>query len=232
MKKLVLFDIDGTILWTDGAGRRAIRQALIAEMGTAGPIDQGYRLDGKTDPQIVRELLTAAGHPEADSEEHLGRVCRRYLEFLAMELEARRHRTHLFPGIESLIAELERRGDAVVGLLTGNLAEGAALKLDAAGIDPGRFRVGAFGSDAAERVELPPIAVSRAAPLMGCLPSGDEVVIIGDTPADMTCGRSIGARAVGVATGHYSSGELVAAGAFAAFESAAEVAPVLDAIFA
>ena len=77
MRKLVLFDIDGTILWTDGAGRRAIREALIAEMGTAGPIDQGYRLDGKTDPQIVRELMTAAGHPDAESESHIQRVCRR-----------------------------------------------------------------------------------------------------------------------------------------------------------
>ena len=232
MKKLVLFDIDGTILWTDGAGRRAIRQALIAESGTAGPIDQGYRLDGKTDPQIVRELLTAAGHAEAASEEHIFRVCRRYVEFLADELAVSRDRTRIFPGIEPLLAELERRGDAVIGLLTGNLVEGAALKLDAAGLDPARFRVGAYGSDAAERAALPLIAARRAELLMGRAPGGDEVVIIGDTPADMTCGRSIGARAIGVATGYYSCADLRAAGAFAAFENLAELSTVLDAIFA
>src|SRR5688572_23431609 len=163
MRKLVLFDIDGTILWTDGAGRRAIREALVAEMGTAGPIET-YRLDGKTDPQIVRELMTMAGHPDAESEAHIGRVCRRYVEVLSAELTAGRHQTRLFPGVESLLFELERRGDVLIGLLTGNLAEGAALKLEAAGIDPTRFRVGAYGSDAAERSALPPIAARRAEP--------------------------------------------------------------------
>src|SRR2546427_10629397 len=68
--RLILFDIDGTLLWTNGAGRRAIHRALVDETGTAGPID-GYRFDGKTDPQIVRELLTLAGHPECDSEDRI-----------------------------------------------------------------------------------------------------------------------------------------------------------------
>jgi phosphoglycolate phosphatase-like HAD superfamily hydrolase len=231
MRKLVLFDIDGTILWTDGAGRRAIRDALIAEMGTAGPIDQGYRLDGKTDPQIVRELMTAAGHPHAESTDHIVKVCRRYVELLARELEMSRERTKLFPGIEALLEELDRRGDALVGLLTGNLAEGAALKLHAAGLDPSRFRVGAYGSDATARSDLPPIAVRRAQPLMGRIPHGQDVVIIGDTPADVTCGMSVSARAIGVATGHYSTDDLSAAGAFAAFSDLASLDTVIDAIY-
>jgi len=231
VRKLILFDIDGTILWTDGAGRRAIRAALVLEMGTAGPIDQGYRLDGKTDPQIVRELLTAAGHPDADNEARTLRVCGRYVEFLARELEVARERTRLFPGIDRLLNELERRGDALLGLLTGNVAEGAALKLRAAGVDPARFRIGAFGSDAAARASLPPIAARRAEPLMGRVPAGDEVVIIGDTPADVTCGSGIGARAIGVATGHYSREDLLAAGAYAAFPDLADLEPVLQAIF-
>jgi phosphoglycolate phosphatase-like HAD superfamily hydrolase len=229
MRKLVLFDIDGTILWTDGAGRRAIREALLHEMGTTGPIDT-YRLDGKTDPQIVRELLTAAGHPDADSPEHIRRVCRRYVELLAGELQAGRQRTRVFPGVEQLIGELEALGDVLVGLLTGNVAEGAALKLEAAGVDPLRFRVGAYGSDAAERSDLPPIAARRAQPLMGRVPGGAEVVIIGDTPADVTCGRAIGARAIGVGTGSYSRVDLVAAGAFAAFDDLSDIGPVLETI--
>ncbi|HWP35991.1 MAG TPA: HAD family hydrolase [Gemmatimonadales bacterium] len=231
MTKLVLFDIDGTLLWTDGAGRRAIRQALLDEMGTAGPID-GYRFDGKTDPQIVRELMTAAGHAHATSERHIERVCRRYVSLLAEELERHEGATRLCEGVPALLDRLESRRDAVLGLLTGNLAAGAALKLRAAGLDPARFRVGAFGSDSADRAALPPIAVDRARPLLGRLVSGDDVVIIGDTPADVSCGRSIHARAIGVATGSYSTQALRDAGAYSAFDSFADVAAVLEAIYA
>jgi phosphoglycolate phosphatase-like HAD superfamily hydrolase len=231
MTKLVLFDIDGTLLWTDGAGRRAIQRALLAESGTAGPIEH-YRFDGKTDPQIIRELLAAAGHPLANDARHHDGVCRRYLSLLAAELEASAGRSHLYPGVLDLLALLEQRPDAVVGLLTGNLAQGAALKLRAVGLDPARFRVGAYGSDAADRTRLPAIAVRRARDLgLGEL-QGSDVVIVGDTPADMTCGRSIGARAIGVATGYYGTAELLAAGAYAAFDSFADPRPVLDAVYA
>src|SRR5947207_1558625 len=82
--KLILFDIDGTILWTDGAGRRAIRRALLEELGTAGPID-AYRLDGKTDPQIVRELLELAGHPAASDERAIAAACDRYVALLTRD---------------------------------------------------------------------------------------------------------------------------------------------------
>lgn len=231
MRKLVLFDIDGTLLWTDGAGRRAIRRALLEEMGTTGPIE-GYRFDGKTDPQIIEELLTAAGHPDASHRERHELVCRRYVELLAAELERSPGRTKLYAGVEELLRRLEERGDALVGLLTGNLAAGAELKLRAAGLDPGRFRVGAFGSDAAERWRLPAIAVERAVPLMGRPVRGRDLVIVGDTPADMTCGRQLDARAIGVATGSFTVRELLEAGAFAAFESFADPEPVLSAIYA
>jgi phosphoglycolate phosphatase len=231
MTKLVLFDIDGTMLQTDGAGRRAIRRALLEEMGTAGPID-GYRFDGKTDPQIVRELMSAAGHAHATSERHVELVCRRYVSLLAEELERHAGATRLYDGVAVLLDQLEARRDAVIGLLTGNLEAGAALKLRAAGLDPGRFRVGAFGSDAADRPALPAIAVERARPILGRRASGPDVVIIGDTPADVTCGRSIDARAIGVATGWYSIEALREAGAYAAFDTFADVGAVLDAIYA
>jgi phosphoglycolate phosphatase-like HAD superfamily hydrolase len=230
--KLVLFDIDGTLLSSDGAGKRAIRAALIAESGTAGPIDDGYRLDGKTDPQIVGELLTAAGHPRAGSEAHVGRVCRTYVALLEKELEASAGRSRTYPGVMELLDLLERRTDAVVGLLTGNLVEGAALKLRAAGLDPARFRVGAYGSDAAERPRLPPVAAQRAAAFLGHPITGHDMVIIGDTPADVTCGASVGARAIGVATGSYSRTDLLAAGAFAAFDTLADSAAVIAAVYA
>lgn len=231
MRKLILFDIDGTLLWTDGAGRAAIRQALIAEMGTAGPIDE-YRFDGKTDPQIVRDLLAAAGHPLADSAPHIAAVCHRYVELLAVELAQRTAGIRVYPGVPEVLDAIERGGDGLLGLLTGNVARGAALKLRAAKLAPERFRVGAFGSDAADRSRLPAIAAQRAAPLVGRELAGADVVIIGDTPLDVTCGRSLAARAIGVATGAYSMDELLAAGAHAAFPDLSDVDAVLEAVFA
>jgi phosphoglycolate phosphatase-like HAD superfamily hydrolase len=230
--KLVLFDIDGTLLSSDGAGKRAIRSALLTESGTAGPIDDGYRLDGKTDPQIVRELLVAAGHPHAASDAHVDRVCRTYLSLLAKELAASVGRSRTYPGVRELLDQLEPRADALLGLLTGNLVEGAALKLKAVGIDPARFRVGAYGSDAAERPRLPAVAAQRAAALVGRAIVGHDLVIIGDTPADVTCGASVGARAIGVATGSYSRDDLLAAGAYAAFDTLADSAAVLAVVYA
>lgn len=232
--KLVLFDIDGTLLWTDGAGRRAIHRALLDEAGTAGPIES-YRFDGKTDPQIVRELLSLAGHPAAADAGRIDAVCRRYVEHLRSELAAPTQTTRLMPGTRELLDALEpheagRR--ALVGLLTGNVAHGAALKLRSAGLEPARFRVGAYGSDSAQRPDLPAVAAERAAALTGRRFTGDDVVVIGDTPDDVACGRPIGARSVAVATGSYDVTALRAAGASYVFATLTDTAAVLDAIFA
>jgi len=127
--KLVLFDVDGTLLWTDGAGRRAIHRALLDEAGTAGPIDT-YRFDGKTDTQIVQELLSLARHPRAGDDAIVQAVCRRYVDHLRAELDRPSQATKLLAGIEPLLAALEPHetaGRALVGLLTGNVAAGAAL---------------------------------------------------------------------------------------------------------
>lgn len=232
--KLVLFDIDGTLLWTDGAGRRAIHSALRDEAGTAEPSER-YRLDGKTDPQIVRELLSLAGHPGAEDADLVRAVCDRYVDHLRAELARPRQATRLLPGIRALLAGLEAheaQARALVGLLTGNVAAGAALKLQSAGLDPGRFRVGAYGSDSARRSELPAIAAERGAALTGRPFPGADVVIIGDTPEDVACGRPIGARALAVATGSYDVAALEAAGAAHVFETLADTTAVLDAIFA
>jgi phosphoglycolate phosphatase-like HAD superfamily hydrolase len=228
--KLVLFDIDGTLVWTGGAGRSAIGRALLDEMGSTGPID-GFRFDGKTDPQIIVELMRAAHHPYAESQRHVQAVCRRYLELLTEALDERRAAIRLYPGVAQLLDAVEARPDAVMGLLTGNLILGAGLKLRAAGLDPERFRVGAYGSDSPERAALPAIAAERAGSIMGRAPHGEEIVIIGDTPADMTCGQGVGARAIGVATGRHPVDELTAAGGSAAFATFEDTATVLDAIF-
>src|SRR2546423_4810150 len=183
--RLILFDIDGTLLWTNGAGRRAIHRALLDEMGTAGPID-GYRFDGKTDPQIVRELLTLAGHPECESEDRITAVCRRYVDLLTAELAKPTQSTKLYPGISDLLRALEpyeADGRALVGLLTGNVEAGAALKLRSAGLDPARFTVGAFGSDSHARADFPAVAPPRARERTRHRFSGENLVVVGDTPA-------------------------------------------------
>jgi phosphoglycolate phosphatase-like HAD superfamily hydrolase len=230
MKKLVLFDIDGTILLSAGAGRRAIVAALAADVGTH-PAWEHIRFDGKTDPQIIFELLEAAGEAGKNHEARLRAFGERYVALLREELGRPGHRTTLMPGIPPLLDRVGQDDVAVLGLLTGNFAEGAALKLESGGIDPRRFKVGAYGSDSARRSELPPIAAERAGPMFGRIPRGPEVVIVGDTPSDVTCGQCIGARAIGVATGAYSTGELAAAGAHAVFEDLSDTEAVLQAIF-
>lgn len=230
MRKLVLFDIDGTILLTAGAGRRAIIAALGEEVGDATAFGQ-VRFDGKTDPQIVTELLEVAGHGGPHSSERVTAICRRYVELLAGELERHTTRTTMMPGVGHLLDRLEAQEEVILGLLTGNVAEGAKLKLRSAGLDPARFRVGAYGSDSAYRPDLPPIAAQRAEPYFGRVPGGAEVVIIGDTPADISCGGCIGARAVGVATGGYSVSDLAACGPHAVFEDLSDTDRVVDAIF-
>ncbi len=231
--RLILFDIDGTLLWTNGAGRRAIHRALLDEVGTAGPID-GYRFDGKTDPQIVRELLELAGHPESRSDDRITAVCRRYVDLLTAELAKPTQTTKLYPGIKELLAALEPYETdhrALVGLLTGNVQHGAALKLRSAGLDPARFVVGAFGSDSHSRADLPAVAAKRATERTGRRFTGADLVVVGDTPDDVACARPMGARTVGVATGFYDTAALRAAGATHVFENLGDTQAVLQALF-
>ena len=228
-RKLVLFDIDGTLLLSAGAGRRAIHSALAEYLPSTTPLET-IRFDGKTDPQIVMELLTAAGDPEPREARKVAAVLEVYLRHLERELELHGHRSRVMPGIPALIDALEAESQVMLGLLTGNLAIGARLKLKAAGFDPDRFRIGAYGSDHAERSALPPIAARRAEPWFGRTPSGADVVIIGDTPADVQCGTCIGARAVAVATGGYGVSELQAAGAYAVFADFSDLERAREAI--
>jgi phosphoglycolate phosphatase len=224
--KLVLFDIDGTLLWSDGAGRRSMTAALAETFGTAGPAD--YRYDGKTDAQIVRDLMTHAGVSAAEIEARIAALLERYVVLLAEELRGRRLR--LFAGVVELLDALDADAEMTLGLLTGNVRAGAELKLRAAGLDFARFRIGAFGSDHAERPALPAIARRRARETLGLDLPGERVIVIGDTPADIACGRGIGARAIAVATGHYGVEELARHAPAAVFATLADTAGVMQAI--
>ena len=225
---VVLFDIDGTLLRSDGAGRRAIHLALAEVFGGTGPSD--YRFDGKTDRQIVRELMTSDGHDHQSIDAGMDRVITLYVSALRDALRDPVHPPQRLPGVPELLDAIDRRDDIVLGVLTGNVAEGADAKLRAVGIDPSRFRVTAYGSDHENRPELPPIARRRACALLGGDIAGERFVVIGDTPADMTCGRGIGARAIGVATGRYGVEELLSHGASAAFPDLSDTEALVSAI--
>lgn len=229
MRRLVLFDIDGTLLLSGGAGRRAIMAAM-DDLLPAGADYAQVRFDGKTDPQIVSELLAVAGDPAPGDPARVALVLERYVSRLARELESGGRRSEVMPGVMALLDLLAMESTVVVGLVTGNVASGAELKLRAAGIAPDRFAVGAYGSDSAHRPDLPPIAARRAAPRFGRVPTGHEVVILGDTPADVQCGAGIGARAIAVATGGYSIESLEAHQPYRTFADLSDTDRVMESI--
>jgi phosphoglycolate phosphatase len=222
---LVLFDIDGTLLTAAGAGRRAIHQALRDVFGGVGPAD--YWFDGKTDPQIVRDLMRHEGHSDAAIDDRLGDVLTRYADRLEVELQDPSHVPIVHPGVPELLDALDSRNDVVLGLLTGNIAQGAAQKLRAVGLDPARFIIGAFGSDHEHRLELPAIAATRARNHLG---HDVELVVIGDTPADVACGAGAKRRAIAVATGRYTVDELAACEPAAVFADLSDTEAVMAAI--
>lgn len=205
--KLVLFDIDGTLLTASGAGKRALARALHDVYGTAGPIDS-YDFRGGTDLQIVRDLLQFAGIPAAVITDGQTRLFRRYEEHLDAEIGDGAGVT-LYPGVREVVEALAARPDVLVGLLTGNIEVAARIKLSPTGLWP-RFRLGAYGSDHAERVRLPHVAAGRAEALVGRAFQGADTVIIGDTPRDIGCARAFAATAIAVATGWHTLDDLAA----------------------
>lgn len=225
--RLFLFDVDGTLVSARGAGRRAIGRALEAVYGATGPIAT-YDFRGKTDPQIVFDLMGAVGLSAVEIAEHLPHFYDRYVEDLRDEIR-RGGGVALMPGVAELVRRLGERVDGVLGLLTGNIEAGAKIKLEPTGLLP-HFRVGAYGSDAADRARLPAVAALRAENLAGRTISPDRVVIIGDTPLDIACARAFGARAVSVATGGHRVEELAAHEPDFLFADFADVGAVLAAL--
>ena len=205
---LLLFDIDGT-LTIGGPGKTAFGAALTRTFGTAGPI-VNHDFSGKTDPLILRELLTAAGHAPHDIAAGLPRFRDLYLA----ELEARigADPVTVLPGVRELIGALAARHDVHLGLVTGNVKGGARAKLGSVGLWE-YFPVGAFGCDHEVRDELPPVALDRAGVHWGRPFRGEDTVVIGDTPRDVACGKAVGAATVAVTTGRFPAAALERAGA-------------------
>src|SRR5262245_45074070 len=209
-RRLVLFDIDGTLLSAGRVARDAILRSLKTSFDwayTSDHEDRGrFDFSGKTDPQIVRELvLESVGRDRFERD--LARALELYLEELQRQLSP--GTVVPKPGIAALLERLAAEPRVTLGLLTGNLERGARLKL--APPDFNRyFPFGAFGSDSADRYELPPIAVERAFARTGRRFEGKAIVVVGDSVHDVACGRSLGVRAVAVATGITSPEALAA----------------------
>lgn len=225
--RLLLFDVDGTLIRSNQAGRLALGAALEELFGTAGPIET-YKMGGKTDARIVLELLTAAGVPQRDIEQKMPDV------FTCMASHARR----IYPergiapcaGVPELFVQLAGRDDVLLGLLTGNSYSTTPLKLEAAGIELAQFRVGVYGSDDLDRNRLPALALQRAVELTGRPWTGENAVIIGDTPADILCARAGKATAVAVASGWHASETLAQYHPDFLFEDLSDTGAVLAAL--
>jgi len=226
--RLVLFDIDGTLLNSGGMGRASMQRALGLIFGSPG--NPSYRYDGKTDKQIVRDVMRLEGHTDEHIDSRMEKLIELYLEGLRTGSKSGKFNVRPLEGVTELLDALEARNDVVLGLLTGNVEPGARIKLTAAGLDPDRFRINAFGSDHEHRPLLPAIAQKRASEKLGLDIAGDRVVVIGDTPADIECGRSLGAKAIGVASGHYTVEQLQAHDPYAVFPSLKNTQQVLHTI--
>lgn len=206
---LVLFDIDGTLLRSDGAGRVAMEQAGLDLIGRQFVLD-GIEFGGKLDRNIWREVCARNGLD--DPERWQARFRAVYLErFEALFATGERTVTAM-PGTHELLDVLGRRDDVAVGILSGNYPESGARKLVAAGMAPEQFGVGAWGCDADRREDLLPVALERCAARHGWRPSVERVVVLGDTPADVAVARAHGARCLAVLTGWAEREALIAAG--------------------
>ena len=224
-ESLVLFDIDGTLLSTNGRGVAAMMSAYQAIWGR-DPTGVEYAMSGKTELGISLELLGLLGFSRAEVEAELPRFWELYPR------ELRRHiapeTTTVHPGVRELVHAVGNREDLVAGILTGNCEAAARIKLETAALDG--FALGVFGQHHEERASLPPLAVEQAREMLGREYSGKSIVIIGDTPNDILCGRSVGAKSIAVATGRADLETLASHNPDHLFPDLGQVDAVLEAI--
>lgn len=220
-ERLFLFDIDGTLLNSGGAGEKALRLGILEQFGIEDDL-AGIEIPGRTDSGIARQFLAKHGLPA--SAENLEGFFDAYLRHLARLLPETRGT--LLPGIIPLLEALRSQPAAALGLLTGNLARGAELKLTQYGIRD-FFAFGAYADDHHDRNQLGHFAKSRALEHHGVDFKPDAIFVLGDTPHDVTCARAIGARAVAIATGRYSRQELAECAPDLLFDDLSDLETVL-----
>ncbi len=221
MPKLVLFDIDGTLVLTGGAGVRAMTRACDEIVGSSNAL-HGVAVAGRTDWIILSEALERMGR---DLDAQLFAALRdRYVTHLREEIQVPGHGVKaVMPGIQALLDDLQARDGVHLGLLTGNFEAGARIKLEY--FDLWRyFQCGAFGDDAADRNALVPFAVSRARECGVPDLAPHDILVVGDTPHDIACARAVGATPVAVATGMFTTEQLRDSGADIVFRDLSDTA--------
>ena len=201
-RRLLLFDIDGTLITSGGAGEWALRDAMKTRFGIDEDLG-GILLAGATDKKIAVAMLEK--HGLTPSAENITALLDEYLTHL--ETRMPKHDGRILPGMIELLEVLAKREEAVLALLTGNVVRGAEIKLTHYGVWH-HFEFGAFADDHHDRNELGKFARARAHDRHGIEFSPEKIYVIGDTPRDIECGRAIGAKTVAIATGHYSFEEL------------------------
>lgn len=219
---LVLLDIDGTLV-SGGPAKDAFDIAMLAVYETRGAID-GFDFSGKTDPQIARELLVDSGLTNERIDASLPDLWDRYLAELEKRLVD--EPMYMLPGVPELLERLQAHPDVAVALVTGNIAQGARLKLASVGLAEG-LTVGGFGSDHEDRNLLAPVAIARAEEACGVRFARERTVVVGDTPRDVVCGQRAGTRTVAVATGRCDAESLRAAGADRVFQDLLDTGEVM-----
>lgn len=221
---ILLFDIDGTLLQVTDGVREAVAHAISTTAGVEA-VTEGVAFSGRTDPEIFRDLLRNSGI--SDPEPVLPEVLDRYARTAQSTIQP--GSVDPLPGIPTLLSRLHHREGVILGLVTGNVRRVAYHKLERAGI-AGPFATGAFGSDHAERNELPSIALERIAQHRDHSLSRDNIVIIGDTRHDIACARAAGMHSVAVCTGRFTRQELAPHGPDLLLESMAEPEIVIEQI--
>lgn len=227
MHRLILWDVDGTLLSTDGIAAAAMRVAMRQVVGPSVPMER-TAYAGKTDWLIIRESFPQLG---ADGvADRLHEFAAAYTAGLEQQREALRARSQVFPGVLALLSALQ--ASARQAPLTGNIAAAARIKLECTDLLPMLdLEAGAYGDDHFERAALVPIAAARASERYGRAFSGQQIVIVGDTPNDIACGQANGARTVAVATGPYRADELASFAPDALLTDLRDTEAALAAIF-
>ena len=213
ISRLILWDVDGTLVRAGPAAREAFDRAVGTVLGLE-VAEHGVHMAGKTDPQIAMEILAALKVPEDEARRRLPAIMVAMERELADALETIREHGRALPGARPLLERLHSRPEVLQTVLTGNLAANAALKLRAFDLDRWiDLEVGAYGSDDQDRTRLVPVALEKLARRDGVRLDPTQVWVVGDTPRDLDCARAGGARCLLVATGRYPSPELAGLGA-------------------